>query len=164
MDTVVALCVGAALLVGLAGTVVARLPGVPLSWTATLVWASIEGSQLGPWVVVGIATVLALANYLLQHRMAGGAWSELSVADRSWIIGAGVAVTGLVLARLPGLIFGFVGGTYLAERRRLTREGTARNAAARNVAQPVAVLNRSTLVELTTAAAISAAWLLAYAG
>jgi hypothetical protein len=96
--------------------------------------------------------------------MAGGAWSELSVADRSWIIGSAVAVAGLFLARLPGLIFGFVGGVYLAERRRLTREGTARNAAARPGTQQVAVLNRAALVEFTTAAAISAAWLLAYAG
>jgi hypothetical protein len=163
MDTVVALGVGAALLVGLAGTVMSRLPGVPLSWTAVLVWASIKPSTLA-WTVVGVATLLAVANYLLQHRMAGGAWSELSVADRSWIIGSAVAVAGLFLARLPGLIFGFVGGVYLAERRRLTKEGTARNAAARPGAQQVAVLNRAALVEFTTATAISAAWLLAYAG
>lgn len=163
LETVAAIGVGAALLVGLAGTIVTRLPGVPLSWTATIVWASIDGSLVA-WIVVGAATVLALANYLTQHRLAGGDWAELAVADRSWIIGAGAAVAGLLLARLPGLIFGFVGGTYIAERRRLNKQGTARNAAHRPVPRHTAAFSRATLVEFVTAAAIGAAWLLAFAG
>ncbi len=163
METVAAIGVGAALLVGLAGTVGARVPGVPLSWTATIVWASIDGTLVA-WIVVAAATVLALANYLIQHRLAGGDWAELAVADRSWIIGAGAAIAGVLLARLPGLIFGFVGGTYIAERRRLNAAGTARNAANRSEATRTAVLSPATLAEFVTAAAIGAAWLVAFAG
>ncbi len=163
LETIAAIGVGAALLVGLAGTAGARVPGVPLSWTATIVWASIDGSPVA-WIVVAAATVLALANYLLQHRLAGGDWAELAVADRSWIIGAGAAIAGLLLARLPGLIFGFVGGTYIAERRRLNAAGTARNAANRSGARQTAILSPATLAEFVTAAAIGAAWLVAFAG
>lgn len=163
METVVAIGVGAALLVGLAGGVVARLPGVPLCWTAAIVWASIDGSRAA-WIAVGVATVLALGNYLLQHRLAGGHWSELAVADRSWMIGAGVAIVGALLARLPGMIFGFVGGVYIAERRRLTSEGTARNAADRaTTASTTVSFSRTTLTEFATAAAIGVAWLWAFA-
>lgn len=163
LETIAAIGVGAALLVGLAGAAGARVPGVPLSWTATIVWASIDGSPVA-WIVVAAATVLALANYLLQHRLAGGDWAELAVADRSWIIGAGAAIAGLLLARLPGLIFGFVGGTYIAERRRLNAAGTARNAANRSGARQTAILSPATLAEFVTAAAIGAAWLVAFAG
>jgi uncharacterized protein YqgC (DUF456 family) len=181
METVAAFAVGAALLVGLAGTIVVRLPGVPLSWTASIVWASIDGSTIA-WVAVGVATLLAVVNYFVQHRLAGGDWADLAVADRSWIIGAGVGIAGLLLARLPGLIFGFIGGTYMAERRRLTAQGIARNAADKPPAAlggsnagrraPVGgpetrrttVLSRATLVEFVTAAAIGAAWLFAFAG
>lgn len=155
--------VGAALLVGLAGGIIPRLPGVPLSWTATIVWASLDETSAA-WIAVGAATVLALGNYLLQHRLAGGRWSELAVADRSWMIGAGVGVVGALLAKLPGLIFGFVGGMYIAERRRLTRQGTTRNAADRANTASTAVFSRTTLTELATAGAIGAAWLWAFAG
>ena len=162
METVAAFGVAAALLVGLAGAVVPRLPGVPLSWTATVVWAAIDGSVA--WIAVGVATVLALANYLVQHRLAGGDWSELAVADRSWIIGTGAAAVGMLLARTPGLIFGFVGGTYIAERRRLNAQGTTRNAAERHGSARIAVLSRATLAEFVTAAAIGSAWLFAFVG
>lgn len=163
METVAAFGVAAALLVGLAGAVVPRLPGVPLSWAATVVWASVDGTTFA-WTAVGVATVVALANYLVQHRLAGGDWSELVVADRSWIIGTGAAAVGLLLARAPGMIFGFVGGTYIAERRRLNAQGTARNAADRPGTARTAVLSRATLAEFVTAAAIGSAWLFAFVG
>lgn len=163
METVAAFGVGLALLAGLAGTIVARLPGLPLCWTATIVWAAIDGSRAA-WIAVGVATALAVANYLVQHRLAGGGWSELAVSDRSWMIGAGVAIAGAWMAKLPGMIFGFIGGIYMAERRRLAREGTARNVADRTDAQRPVVISRVTLAEFGTAAAIGVTWMWAFAG
>lgn len=163
METVAAIGVGAALLVGVAGSIVDRVPGVPLSWAATLVWASVDGSW-SAWLAVGAATVLALANYLTQHKMAGGQWSELAVADRSWIVGAAAGAAGLALARLPGMIFGFIGGIYIAERRRLSLADDARSAANRPGTRRTAWLSGAALAELATSVTIGAVWLLAFAG
>lgn len=93
----------AAMLIGLAGTVLPALPGVGLIWIAALIYAIADGfAQLTP-VGFGAITLLAVAglasDFLLTQagsRVAGASWQALA---------AGVALGAV------GFLFGlFVGG------------------------------------------------------
>jgi uncharacterized protein YqgC (DUF456 family) len=183
MDTVVAIVAGLAIAVGLTGTVLAPLPSIPLIWTAVLVWASIE-NVAAAWAVAGVATAIALANYLVQHRLAGGRLADLALAGWSVSIGVAAGLLGLLAVRGPlGVIIGFVGGTYVAERRRISRQAAAavvraagrgavgRGLAGRGAARPAPALpakgftfGRANIVELVAGLLVSGAWLVAVVG
>ncbi|MGY1424606.1 DUF456 domain-containing protein [Lysobacter sp. A289] len=88
-------------LVGLAGTVLPALPGVPLMFAGMLLaaWAG-NFEQVGWWVVVvlGVLTVLSIAVDLLATAMG---------AKR---VGASrLALVGAVVGTLVGLFFGIIG-------------------------------------------------------
>jgi uncharacterized protein YqgC (DUF456 family) len=114
--------VGLAMAVGLAGTVVPVLPGLPVIWVAGLVWAlSVDG--VGRWVVLAVLTALLAvgeaAHYVLPARSLGGR------APRSTLLlGALGGVVGFFVVPVAGFVLGGVLGVYGAELRR-TRDGRA---------------------------------------
>lgn len=156
MDIAVLVAASAAIALGLAGTVVARLPGVVLIWSAVLVWSAIDNSPRA-WTALGVATVVALADYVLQNVMAGRRLADIVAPARSVAVGLVAGTVGLALARTLGMVAGFVFGTYLAERRRLRRvtaaipAGTARS-------------RGSLAVEVASGLLVTSVWLVAVAG
>lgn len=91
----------ALVLVGLAGTILPALPGVPLMFAGMLLaaWTG-NFEQVGWWVVVvlGVLTVLSIAVDLLATAMG---------AKR---VGASrLALVGAVVGTLVGLFFGIIG-------------------------------------------------------
>lgn len=158
MDLIVLAVTGAAILTGLFGVLVPRLPGVSLIWAAVLVWTSLENTR-ATWIVLGIATLLALANHTVQHLFAGRRIDELVAPMRSVTIAAILGVIGFLLARTLGMLAGFAVGIYLAERRRLRVPGQDRRA---NAHRPL--VSREFITELTAGLLITAAWLVAVAG
>ncbi len=159
MDLIVLAGTGAAILTGLAGVFVQRLPGVSLIWAAVLVWASIQNTQAA-WTVLGVATVLALANHTAQHLLAGRRFEELVAPMRSVAIAAALGAVGFLLARTLGLIAGFAAGIYVAERRRLRIPGQNRS----RIADHRPLIGRESVAELVAGLLITAAWLVAVAG
>lgn len=158
MNSIVLAGTAAAILVGLAGTVVTRLPGVPLIWTAVLVWASIDNS--GPsWIALAVATVVAMGSHLTRQLLAGRSLAELVAPVRSLAIGAAAGVIGYLLARTMGLVAGFAAGIYFAEQRRLR----PRPAVPARAHRPVE-FTRPAVIDLVAGLAIGAAWLSAVAG
>lgn len=158
MELIVLAGTGAAILAGLAGVFVRRLPGVSLIWAAVLVWASIENTQAA-WTVLGVATVLALANHIAQHLLAGRRLEELVAPMRSVAIAAALGAVGFLLARTLGLIAGFAAGLYVAERRRLRIPGQNRRTAAHRP-----LIGRESVTELVAGLLVTAAWLVAVVG
>lgn len=158
MDLIVLVCTFAAILVGLAGALIHRLPGMSLIWAAILVWASIDNARTA-WTVLGVATVLAVANHIVQQLFAGRRLEELVAPMRSVAIAAGFGAVGFLAARAMGLLAGFAIGLYLAERRRLRVPGATRPHLRRRSA-----LSRESITELAAGLLVTTAWLVAVAG
>lgn len=144
---------------GLVGTVVPQLPGLPLIWIAVLVWAAVENTAPA-WAVLGGATVLAVAHHVLQNLLGGVRPADLVAPWRSLLVAVTTGLVGLLLARTLGLVAGFVGGLYLAERRRL-RRGPSRPPERRLRREPA---RRERVIEALTGALIAGAWLVAAIG
>ncbi|HEY5248569.1 MAG TPA: DUF456 domain-containing protein, partial [Dermatophilaceae bacterium] len=83
--------VGLMVLVGLIGIVVPLLPGLPLVWAAVLVWALGTQTTVG-WVVLGVATILALSGFLLQYLVPGRHLARAGVTTSSTAAGAALGV------------------------------------------------------------------------
>ncbi len=114
------LLVGALLVVlGIAGTVVPAIPGVPLVFVGLLVAAWADHFQKVGWFTLSILALLTLGSFVLDFfatamgaKRVGASWLALALS----VVGA---IVGLFFS-LPGLILGpFVGafvGEYLARR------------------------------------------------
>lgn len=92
-------------IVGLAGTVLPALPGVPLVFIGMLLaaWAG-DFQAIGIWTIVLLAVLTVLAT--LADLLAGALGTRVVRASPQAFIGAGIgALLGLGFG-LPGLLFG----------------------------------------------------------
>jgi len=106
---------GLMILVGLIGIALPVLPGLLLVWGGVLLWAS-ELQTRGGWVVLGIATLLALAGVFLQYLIPGRRMRTAGVTALTTFSGVVLAVVGFFVIPVVGAVLGFVLGVYLAER------------------------------------------------
>lgn len=146
---------GLIIFVGLIGIVVPLLPGVPLVWAAVLVWASGTQTPAG-WVVLGIATILALSGFLLQYLVPGRRLAKAGVTTSSTVAGVALGLVGFFLIPVVGAFLGFALGVYLAERVKL---GTHTDAwpSTKHALKAIAL---SMGIELLTGFAIATTWLI----
>lgn len=114
------------MLVGLAGTVMPLLPGVPLMLLGMIIAAWIgDFTRIGPWTLAILAALTLLAVVVDLGAAALGA--KRVGASRQAVLGAGVGTVVGIFLGLPGLILGpFIGAVAgeLLARRRLTRAET----------------------------------------
>lgn len=147
------LLVGLAILAGLIGVVVPVLPGALLVWAAVLLWALLTRSAPG-WAVLAVATLAIAGAQVVKYVVPDRRLRAAGVPRRSVVLGGLLALAGFFVIPVVGLVIGFVGGVYLAERRRLRDHDAARRAtvlAARAVGLAV-------LVELAGALVAALAW------
>jgi uncharacterized protein YqgC (DUF456 family) len=150
------LLVAIAILVGLVGIVVAAIPGLILIWGAVLVWALVEQSVTG-WFVLGLATVLTVAGQVVKYLVPGRHLREAGIPGRSILVGAVLSIVGLFVIPLVGFIIGFVLGVYLAERYRLGSHAQAWPSTKR----AMSAAGLSILIELVAGLGIAGTWVLA---
>ena len=150
--------VGLIILVGLIGIVVPLLPGLPLVWAAVLVWASGTQTPAG-WVVLGIATILALSGFLLQYLVPGRRLAKAGVTTSSTVAGVALGLVGFFLIPVVGAFLGFALGVYLAERVKLGTH-TAAWPSTKHALKAIAL---SMGIELLTGFAIAITWVIAVA-
>jgi uncharacterized protein YqgC (DUF456 family) len=110
--------VGLIMLIGLVGIAVPVLPGLLVVWGAVLVWAYQVRTTAG-WVVLAIATTLALSGLLLQYLLPGRQMARAGVTTSTTLAGAVLAVVGFFVIPVVGAFLGFPLGIYLAERIKL---------------------------------------------
>ncbi|WP_020525487.1 DUF456 domain-containing protein [Catelliglobosispora koreensis] len=125
VDTVITILCGIGILCGILGTIIPVLPGVLLCWASVLVWAIFAGDGWGRWVVLGIATMIALIGVLVQYAWPGKRMKEAGVPNRTLIIGGLCGIVGFFVLPFLGLPIGFVLGVWLAEQIRLQAAGPA---------------------------------------
>lgn len=146
--------VGLVMLLGLGGVLVPGVPGPWLVWAATLWWALQDRSGLA-WVVLVSATALLLiaqaVRWQLPSRRVRGVGSDRRLA--AWA--GGGAVLGFFVPPVIGVVPGFLGGLYTAERLRLGRH----DAAAASVREVMRTVGTSVLVELYACLLVAGAWL-----
>jgi uncharacterized protein YqgC (DUF456 family) len=150
--------VGLIMLVGLVGIVVPLLPGLLLIWVAVLVWA-IEAQSPAGWVVLGIATILALLGTLLQYLLPGRRMARAGVTTSSMVAGVVLGIVGFFVIPVIGAFLGFALGIYLAERIKLGTHA----AAWPSTKHALKATALSMGIELLTGLAIVTAWLIGVA-
>lgn len=151
--TLTFLC-GLAIAVGIVGVIIPILPGLVLCWLGVLAWAILVDGGWARWLVLGIATAVALAGTVVKYAWPGRNLKRAGVPNRSLIMGGLLGVVGFFVIPVVGLVIGFVLGLWLAERVRL---GTAGQAwpSTKNALRAVGL---SMLIELAAGLVIAVVW------
>lgn len=158
MDTsaLAALLCGLALAVSLAGIVIPVLPGSILGLLALLEWALFGGSGWGGWLVFAIGGVLFACGMGASAILTGRRLRARSIPSTSVVVGAVLAIVGMFIVPVVGLVLGFAIGLLLGEWR---RTGHLRGAAASSWAALKAT-GLGILVEFGFACAAASVWVI----
>ncbi|MEU5904927.1 DUF456 domain-containing protein [Micromonospora sp. NPDC047467] len=118
-QTVVTVVAALAILAGLAGVVVPGLPALPLCWGGVLVWAIFGGAGVGGWAVFAAATFVAVSGAVIKYAWPGRNLKRTGVPTSTLLAGSVLGIVGFFVVPIVGLVLGFVGGVWAAERLRL---------------------------------------------
>ncbi len=151
--TTVTLIAGAAILVGVLGVLIPVLPGLLLCWLGVLLWALLGDAGAGRWLVLALATVVALAGTVVKYLWPGKRLKSTGVPTASLVAGGVLGLIGFFVIPVAGLVLGFVLGMWLAERARLgpgQAWPSTRNA--------LGAVGLSLMVELAAALGVAVVW------
>jgi uncharacterized protein len=144
--------IGAAILLGIVGTVLPVLPGAAVVAVAVVVWAVAVADPVGWSVMVAALAILGLGT-VLQYLLPGRRLQAAGVPNRTLWIAAAVGVVGFFVIPLVGLFVGFVVGVYAAEHQRLGRHD-----AWPSTVHALKAVGLSILIELTACLLAAVAW------
>lgn len=153
--TAVTLISGLALLVGVAGVLIPVLPGLLLCWLAVAFWAVLGPAGPGRWIVLVVATLLAVTGTVIKYLWPGRSLRRSAVPTRSLLAGGALGLVGFFVVPIVGLLLGFVGGVFLAERARLGDNRLAWP----STRHAVRAVGLSMAVEFAAAVLIAVTWL-----
>lgn len=145
---------GLAIAIGIIGVIVPVLPGLVLCWLGVLAWAIFADGGWGKWVVLAIATVLALAATVVKYAWPGRNLKRTGIPNRSLVAGGALGLVGFFVVPVVGLVLGFLLGVWLAERMRLKDPGRAWG----STKHALKAAGLSMLIELAAALGIAAVW------
>jgi uncharacterized protein len=146
-----------AMVVGVLGVIIPMVPGVVLCWVSTIVWAIFGGVEsAGRWVVVAVATVVALLGLVTKYAWPGRNLKRSGVPNLTLLAGGALGLVGFFVIPIVGLPIGFILGVYLAEWKRM---GDGR-AAWPSTKSALKAAGLSMLVELGTALVIAGTWVI----
>ncbi|MFB9234350.1 DUF456 domain-containing protein [Plantactinospora siamensis] len=151
----VTLLAGLAIVVGLLSMVLPGLPALPLCWGGVLIWALFGGAGPGRWLVLAVATVLALGGTAIKYMLPGRNLKRSGVPTRSLFAGALLGIVGFFVIPVVGLIIGFVLGIFLSELARLGDAGRAWP----STKYAVKAAGLAVMIELCAGLAIAATWM-----
>ncbi|GIJ20168.1 DUF456 domain-containing protein [Micromonospora lutea] len=151
---VVSVIAALAILAGLAGVVLPGLPALPLCWGGVLVWALFGDAGAGRWLVLAAATLVALGGIVVKYAWPGRNLKRAGVPTTSLLAGAVLGLVGFFVIPVVGLVIGFVGGVFAAERLRLGDTRLAWPATKR----AVGAAGLSMLIEFLSGVVIGALW------
>ncbi len=146
--------VGIVLVVGLVGVVLPVLPGVLLCWAAIAVWAGFTATPAA-WVVLAVATVLAVLGQVLKYLVPGARMRTAGVPYGTLALGGLLGIVGFFVIPVVGLVIGFVAGIYIAELGRLHGHGQAWP----STVEAVKAVGLAILIELAAGLFMTGAWL-----
>ncbi|NYF57541.1 DUF456 domain-containing protein [Micromonospora purpureochromogenes] len=153
-QAVVSVVAALAILAGLAGVVVPGLPALPLCWGGVLVWALFGGAGPGRWAVLAAATVVAAGGTVVKYAWPGRNLKRTGVPTSSLLAGGLLGLVGFFVIPVVGLVLGFVGGVFGAERLRLGSNQLAWPA----TVQALKAAGLSMMVEFLAGLVVAALW------
>jgi hypothetical protein len=106
---------------GLIGTVVPLLPGLPVIIVAAFVWVIADGTDPGEWAVFAIVALVATAGMAIGAALPARGASAAGASPWALALGAVGAVVGAIFIPLVGALIGWPLGVLVAEWLR-TRE------------------------------------------
>jgi uncharacterized protein YqgC (DUF456 family) len=118
-DTLVTWLAGLAILIGVLGVLIPVIPGLVLCWLGVVLWALLGDAGAERWVVLALATVIALAGTVVKYLWPGKRLKDTGVPTSSMLAGGVLGLIGFFVVPVVGLVLGFVLGIWLAERLRL---------------------------------------------
>jgi uncharacterized protein len=151
--TLTFLC-GLAIAVGIIGVIIPILPGLVLCWAGVLAWAVLVDGGWARWLVLGIATAVAIAGTVVKYAWPGRDLKRAGVPNRSLILGGVLGVVGFFVIPVVGLVIGFLLGVWLAERIRLGTAGEAWP----STKHALRAVGLSMLIELAAGLVIAVVW------
>ena len=101
--------------VGLVGTIVPLLPGLPLIVIAAFVWVIVDGSDVTQWVVFGVIAVICVAGMIVGSALPARRASAAGASRLSLVAGAVGAVAGAIFIPVVGAFIGWPAGVFAAE-------------------------------------------------
>ncbi len=119
---------GALVVIGIIGTVMPALPGVPVVFVGLLIAAWAEGFQKVGWFTLAILAILTILSFVVDFlasamgaKRVGASWAALFCAAAGAIVGLFFGLPGFIL----GPFVGAVAGEYAARRnwRQASRVG-----------------------------------------
>lgn len=152
--TTVTAIAGVAILVGVLGVLIPVLPGLLLCWLGVLLWAALGDGPAGVrWLVLGLATVVAVAGTVVKYLWPGKRLKSTGVPTTSLAAAGALGLVGFFVVPVVGLVLGFILGMWLAERTRL---GAGR--AWPSTRSALGAFGLSMLVEFTAALGVAVIW------
>ena len=154
MSTEAQALVALVMAIGVVGSVLPVLPGLPIAWGAVVAWAVLDGGGVVRWSVVAVATVLMVAGMAAKYVLSGRRMRERG-APQTTLLAAGLGgLVGFFVIPVLGVFVGLAAGAFLAELGRLQ---DARAAWSSTWAVLVA-LGIGTLLEIGAGIAMVLAW------
>jgi uncharacterized protein YqgC (DUF456 family) len=153
-QTALTVLCGIAIVVGVVGVIVPIVPGLLLCWVGVLAWALFSDAGWGRWLVLGVATLVALVGTAAKYAFPGQRLKQAGVPNFSLFLGGVLGIVGFFVIPVVGLPLGFVLGIFLAEWMRLRQSGVAWRA----TRQALKAVGLAMLIELAAAMIILVTW------
>lgn len=148
--------VGIVIAIGVGGVLVPVIPGALLVLAAIAAWA-LELGTASAWVTFAVAAGFIAISQVVKYLLPGRRMRGHGVPRSTIFAAALVGIIGFFVIPVLGLFVGFVGGAYIAERRRL---GSHR-AAWSSTKLALRAVGLSILIELAGALLAAGTWLTA---
>ncbi len=148
--------VGLAIVIGVAGVLVPVIPGALLIFAAILIWA-LELGTTTAWLTLGAAGAFLAISQIVKYVLPGRRMRDHGVPRSTLALAAVTGIVGFFVIPVIGLFLGFVGGAYVAERRRLGSHA----AAWPSTKLALRAVGLSILIELAGALLAAGTWLVA---
>lgn len=154
LDEAITLLAGMAIVIGILGVIVPVLPGLWLCWLGVLAWAIFSSGGTSKWIVLGVATAIALFGTVVKFAVPGKRLKRAGVPNRSLFLGGVLGIAGFFVVPIIGLVLGFVLGIFIAERLRLGQGRPAWN----STKHALKATGLSLIIELAAALGIAVTW------
>jgi uncharacterized protein YqgC (DUF456 family) len=148
-NTTIDVIAGIVIAFGIVGVVIPVLPGLLLS----LLWALLSGAGQLRWVVLAIATVVAVVGAAIKYLLPSRRLKSVGVPNSALFAGGVLGLIGFFVVPVVGVVIGFVLGVYLVERVRL---GPGR--AWPSTREAITAAGLAMLIEFTTSVAVAVVW------
>lgn len=159
MDPTPFLLGGVVALVGLAGTILPGLPGLPLIWLGVVGAFALAGMGVAGWVVAVLVTVQLVVGVAAKYVLASTGTPDDRLPRSTLLLAVAGAAVGFFVIPVVGFLIGAVVAVLVAEHRRLGDWESARASTTR-LAQRVGI---GMVVEVGAGLAMAVTFLVAVA-